>query len=540
MHYKLQNELQQLVSRAGQKPHSLVEEDLLLFFKNLNLKDVLIAISMLSARIFNAKEPQVFERSALCHPEGEGFITQHQLAYLANIAIVSGASDFAIIPITGGGDPVFFTLGGLYANGLPDPLLLEKDGGKSSKHMLSFLVRADFEQLAFQFHFGQQMARSIELFEHLSKVVPSSKINSLNKVLVKISGLSIREYFCVACAFYKNSSRRPSFHLSSLAQSEVARQTRFLNIAQLKKFLTLKCANYDKFRKEDMRLNESLHPKYTKTRFNTLLTYPLIEFSDSKTPSQYCIPSLPLYVKSAFQGLYWVFHRYYESLGMHLEFRKYFGALFEEYVGRLLRGAFGEAKVSPEIRYADSRRFFDWIVTLEGKTYFFECKAYQFALPRHQTGAIEEVLHHEIKKVAEAVVQVYKRTKEIGKHPELERFRGKKVVPIIVFYDMPFGSISPDNPWLKDAIKKKELELNLSGLSSFTYHTLDIEDLEFFEGAADCVDLEDLILQSQGESGSIGKVVREITGEAPYSKLLHEVSEKKVQQCLDEEEDTAS
>jgi hypothetical protein len=75
---------------------------------------------------------------------------------------------------------------------------------------------------------------------------------------------------------------------------------------KITKFLDILKADYKKFREEDLRANRDLEPIFTKTRFNPLLVYPVIE-ADKKPPGDdpYIIPNITLYIRSSYGGIYW-------------------------------------------------------------------------------------------------------------------------------------------------------------------------------------------------------------------------------------------
>ena|SRR5881628_2550801 len=77
-----------------------------------------------------------------------------------------------------------------------------------------------------------------------------------------------------------------------------------------------------------------------------------------------------------------------------------------------------DSNVRPFDSYAKGNSFVDWWVERGTRTYLFEAKAYQFSLPSRQTGERDVVVEREIKKVADAIKQVYKRIRDIPHYPD--------------------------------------------------------------------------------------------------------------------------
>jgi len=130
----------------------------------------------------------------------------------------------------------------------------------------------------------------------------------------------------------------------------------------------------------------------------------------------------------------WIVFSGIDQKGTEISFQ-----IFEEYVGLILKDAYGENEVRPEIPYKKGK-FIDWYVEKDDKVYLFEVKAKQFSLTILQTGNIELIQKEVKEKIFKAVKQVYDRISEINSYEELKQFRGKKIIPIIIFLDIPFVS----------------------------------------------------------------------------------------------------
>ena len=161
-------------------------------------------------------------------------------------------------------------------------------------------------------------------------------------------------------------------------------------------------------------------------------------------------------------------------------------------MGIILKGIYGDQNVHSEIIYDKDKKFIDWWIEKGDKIYLFEAKASQFALKSLQTGNRELILAGEIKKIAESIRQVFKRVQDISNYDEFSIFRNKKIIPIIVFMDMPFISTNLYRSLINEALEEFEKEEQLNGLKDFQIHLMNIEDLESFDEAADKIGLEDV------------------------------------------------
>src|SRR5205809_404064 len=142
--------------------------------------------------------------------------------------------------------------------------------------------------------------------------------------------------------------------------------------------------------------------------------------------------------------------------------------------------------------YAKGNSFVDWWVERGSRTYLFEAKAYQFSLPSRQTGDRDVVVEREIKKITDAIKQVYKRIRDIPHYPELEVLRNRRLVPVIVCMHMPFVGNAAYDQWVKERLDEVQRQENLPGLKDFEVHLLNVEELELFDEAIDTIELEDV------------------------------------------------
>jgi len=310
----------------------------------------------------------------------------------------------------------------------------------------------------------------------------------------------------------------PRFNIGNLTGVTMKGLADVLSEDKMSKFLNIVSSNYEEFRKLDNELNKNLDPVYTKTRFNPLWLKPLIKLGEN----DFIAPSMTAYMTSTFKGLFWWFDKYFrkQSRAKGDDFRSYFGGLFEEYVGDVIKDIYTEAKVSPEISYGSKKNgglFFDWIVTTENKIFLFEVKGYQFPLEVLQKGNPEHIRKEVVNKVIYTIIQMYRRVKDIDKFEELKHLRGKNLIPIGIFYDIPFVSTPMYEENILPALA--DLENKYVGIKDFKYYLLGIEELENYVYVSEKEDI-DVILEKASKNHQLGfnGVVKEINAKDPTNK----------------------
>jgi hypothetical protein len=501
------------IAELHQRPEGTVSEDeLKAVLRRYNLRDALITIGKASFYIYSSRDPNNIYKVAHREPETGIILSQWALAYLANIFLISGSNDYKSKYLSTNPDNLF-VLCNLYGNNLLQPEMAERKEQNDQEVFRSLMVRINFEQIEYQLTPVYIIARTIVLFDNLAKEVAPARFNPLPDILEHHIGLTTHDYLLIAMAVLSGVCSRATFRPSMFVEADVPRLKSVLKPDKIQRFLAVLASDYKQFRTEDEKANKVLNPSLTKTRLNPLWIYPIIESDDKQPNDAFIVPNALAYIKAAFGGLYWWFHRHFEKEGIQQEFRNYFGYLFQEYVGVILKGIYGDEKVHPELVYDRGKKFVDWWVERDSKIYLFEAKANQFALASRQTGAAELIVESEIRKVAEAIEQVYKRVQDISRYDELALFRSKQVIPFVVFLDMPYISGPMYEDWIKKYLEKIETEKTFKGLQDFPCFLLNIEELELFDAGADTIELESIfpvLRQNFGED--FLSVVRRATG----------------------------
>lgn len=488
------------IARLHQQPvNTVTEQDLRQLLRRYNLREGLLALGRTSFFIFSqSKSDAAVGKAVYRDPDTGVLVSQFCLAYLANLLIMSGTNDYRK-PLLGKPDNIQ-SLCNTYGNCLIDPAL-----GRSKVDegwFKTLMVHMYYEQMPdFQYSVDSMMARAITLFRDIAPHVTRPTIEPLPEILQKKAGLNPMDYLRLGFAVFVAAGQHHGacLNIEYLTGTSSPQLAPFMTDDKVRSFLAMVAADYPTFRALDEHHNADLDPKLTKYRFNPLFAYPVIKTQLGDKP--YVIPNVPIYLRKAYLGLYWWYHHYFEKEGHTKDFRDYFGDVFQQYVGVILKEMYGAEAVQGEIVYGGKakQRFIDWTVERNGKLYLFEVKAFQFSLDSLRI-ATPEILRREIDtKVVDSVEQVFKRVQDIDRHDELRHFRGKELVPVIVFLDMPWISGNLFNDWIRESLANITKQKGLKGLEHFAPHLLNIDELEMYDAAIDNIELHEVFAQYKGD-----------------------------------------
>jgi len=454
------------------------EQELLLVLNRYNLRDALIACSKTSKIIFEYKGENKLSNAGIRDPQSGLIITQFFSAYLANLMIISGSNDYKKKKLSEKQN--FSVLCNIYNQKIEMPELLR--AGIDFEQFKSFFIRMYYEQMSgFQFDQVVIISRNLIFYlDILPQITISDKLGDLHSVFLEENKITLQEYFMLAFCIWAIAKKDITFKAEQLTMAQIDSLKDILQ--KTDNFLNILKADYSLFREEDEKINKQFTGEYTKNRFNPLFVYPIIETQINEDGRKYVIPSFPAYIDKAFRGVFWWFNNYYEKKGQALDFRIFFGNIFENYVKLVLDTIYGKDNVKKFI-LNNGEEFFDWYVVKDEKVYLFEAKAYQFNLISKTTAEKKSIIEVEMDKVAKAMKQVNKNILKIEEYKELGMFKGKKVIPIIVALEMPFMGTDLYDDWLieKD-IKKEEI-----------VRIMNIEELEVFEGGKNIMGLEEVL-----------------------------------------------
>lgn len=466
-------------------------------FKNFNLLDSLKTIAIKSWNIdastseaFNINQQEDIDPQLI-------YINQFVLAYLANILIISGANNHRNLRLSDFTTDEMISFCSAYFNNLKEPLI-------TNNNIEEYFIRLNYEQFDYNICEAYCIARSIELYINIaSKVTPI-----LQDYFLQNTNLSIEAYFKIAYIIYIYSHYSPIFQKQNLIKSIIQY---FPNISanEVEYFLETNSSSIVNLRQIDADRNQKCH-RGSKYKYNFLKEFPIVEIKKDS----YIIPNKTIYIKQIFD-IFWKFEKY-----IGLSFREsYFDKIFDAYVGNILKNIFSSNKIE-KITYDKNNgeaEFFDWCVFDETNKiiYAFECKGYQLNISNIVTGNISE--QYLSKFIDKPISQMFNRLADLtsGQYDKINHLQGYTIIPIGIYYDIPFasGTIHENeiNLLLKDdelinKLSKSHKQISriikdgeISHLENFDYYLLSVSDLELLQGAiqydSNLLNFKDILFQ---------------------------------------------
>jgi hypothetical protein len=276
-------------------------------------------------------------------------VTQHTFAELAMWAIRNH-------PKAGGRKPspadVIRLANNIYS--IQDPFLGTKAGG------IMTLVRIAYEQFPYQEKLQYLIPRHIILY--LESNPPQLSLD-LDSAFHRVTDLTVKEFMMIGFIFYSAALAFHSFERAFIENTQVTSLRPYVSPEKVDAFLATAGADFQTFR--NLRLEEEkVAPGLGRFTFNPLLSRPIVKLPNGLL----CIPVPRLLIYRITQGIY------YDLLDAHRQpqgnmFSDWFGYAFQQYIGILLRGAFGNDKVYPEVAGVD------WLVILGDAALVLECRS---------------------------------------------------------------------------------------------------------------------------------------------------------------------
>ncbi len=276
-------------------------------------------------------------------------VTQHTFAELAMWAIRNHpeASDKKPLPAD-----VTRLANNIYS--IQDPFLGTEAGG------IMTLIRLAYEQFSYQEQLQYLIPRHIILY--LESNPPQLSLD-FNSTFQKVTNLTVKEFMMLGFIFYSAACAFTSFERNYVENTPVASLRPYVSQEKIDAFLTIVGADFETFRK--LRLEEEkTDPGLSRFTFNPLLSRPVVKLPNGRL----CVPTPRLLIYRITQGIYYdLLEDYRQPQGN--KFSDWFGYAFQEYIGVLLKEAFGNDKVYPEVAGVD------WLVILEDSALVLECRS---------------------------------------------------------------------------------------------------------------------------------------------------------------------
>jgi hypothetical protein len=477
-----------IVELQRYKDGTLPERVLKDVFNRYDLFDSLQSLANKSLEIYKFNLNNISLGTLFRDPRSNILVTQFSLAYLANIFLISGSNPYKSVKLNYADNVAI--LSNIYSNKLIDPILSSVEQLNNFETFVPFMIRANFEQMRLQDNPLYPFTRSIYIFTNILPNTPH--LNSIDIIDLFHSkvGVTVPDFFKLSALILASAQKNPIFSKAFFLNTRIPKIQNLLNEDHINKILSFYTIHYKSFFQLDKKFNSEFDPVYTKFRFNPLFIYPIIEFDSLSTP--FIIPNTYALQHRITNGLYWWLEDYFRQINLQNDFRTYFGNIFQEYCGTILKSIYGEQNVKPEFTYGkDKRRFIDWHIIKGEKVYLFEVKANQFNLHNNQIASKDSILREEIKKITDAIKQINKRISDISNFDKLRIFKGKKIIPVIVFLNIPFISSTLYKDWIDSQIQSDKT----NKLQYFPYENLfmlNINELELYADISDKIEIEDI------------------------------------------------
>ncbi len=361
--------------------------------------------------------------------------------------------------------------------GLPDPI--EEDESNSQ----GCLIRFGASQFDYDREFRHLLPRTLIIYKDLwNKVADNNKVD-LETAIQNISGLTLEEILILALVF-TGRSEKGFFYLYDELENIPESIKNFFCTNKQQAFVDLISCSYKDFRSQS---KTDIPPNitYDKFRFNPLHLKPAIIPDRNIRPGFskiYLTPIPTLIYQKVTRGIYFLFSDYFRTQEGN-QFRGSFGNVFQQYIGLLLKKTFGEDNVKPEWKYGGKKNLKDtpdWFVIQSNSVILIEVKQAGLYLNAKKWGEPKDVQDNLTKSIGSGVHQMYEFEHDLENDICLrpDWFDNLLISErIVVTYDRSYFL----NSILRDEIR----QLYPSISKSYHWHTIAVEELEYFLGIFD-------------------------------------------------------
>lgn len=467
----------------------VTEDDFCDALKGYKLDESLIVLGEISKILFDAnfKENELWKKEKtgfIIHKVSGQFVTEFAVEYIVNLFLICGSNNFKSLSLKDKDN--ILGIFSIYHNCIVHPPF--------KNNLVSLLIPMYLQQLSSQADIKDVLTRQILIFSKVLNEHSGPNKVDLNQYLIDETGMSIQDYTMLTFILLAAILESPRFNIGKFTEAKEEPLKTILTNEKMEAILKMLSATPAELRAIDQLYNSKLPPENTKSRYNPLWQKPIVKLGDN----DFVVPSTSAYKKGALTGLYWFFENRLKT-----KFRDYFGTLFEEYVGLIIKDTYDAQDIEPGILYGskkDAREFFDWIVNDKGAYILFETKAYQFPFYVLQTGDLDSVRKEILKKVVGTIRQMYERVQDIQKYSELEKFKGMDLRCVAVFYDIPFISTNTYDEDIKAALNG--MDSKYPGIKDFKYTLISVDELENYQYVKSCVTIEEVAERARKTPGA--------------------------------------
>lgn len=335
---------------------------------------------------------------------------------------------------------------------------------KTVEDKYSFLIRIEGEQSFYQERLRHAFARSWMIYIEANRSLTDRRTFDLEDEWRKYAGMDLGKFILLGFNYFAGLGEHESVS-RHFASSGIF--TGKLFEEDCEGFLAIAAATPKQFRDESKKY-EVEDPLYKKSEFNVLWPRPLIAIGSELTS-----PLPVLIANRVADGIRFDLRERMRHEGKGNPFSAYFGKLFEEYIGRLLKWTFGQDKVHYEPLYGKPERAGpDWVVIDGDAAILIECRTRTLTI---ETRALAEIgaVRDDIRKMfVETLMKYPSKIEDLRSGRTGLDFSGvKRIFPLIVTYER----VSYEAIYREIA----RIEFDAAGRGWFgDYELLGAEDLE--------------------------------------------------------------
>lgn len=431
----------------------LTEQDFISVFNRFDVKEALCTLGYLSKKCYDKKFAK------------EHRLLQFILAYYSNIFLLTKPyrqEEFKI---------------DIHDIHNMNVLYIEKLNEKfpEDNELLSFFIRTYYEQFTYGVPLSHIIGRNYLMY------LKYNDIKELNDIFLNQNSIDIYTYFKLAFYFFTVEQVRftPEEFNNWIGNTDAN-----LKIDDVQNFIKMLSLDIKSYKALDIELKSYIKSDINdKNKFNLLKKYPLVKIN-----KDYILANTFLFLSKVFD-LFWWFEDYFAETNDRMYFRNnYFKDMFETYVRNVLDDTYGKNSIK-KLKYKKNNspaEFFDMYYIESNIAYLFEVKAYRYNLNVMNSGDIRNEVY---KRFIEPKIQCYKRIKDFysNKYDELNVLKDKTLMPIIIYYDIPFCDSNMYDDYIKEELdknKNKILKLidekSLDNFLNFRCYNLSIRELEVY------------------------------------------------------------
>jgi hypothetical protein len=303
----------------------------------------------------------------------------------------------------------------------------------------------------------------------------------------RATGLSLKQIYLIGLTYLgifleqSKIERRPDIQIPGLTQEHIDRFLAFTSLGQRQLAVRLR---------SEHALDEGFFYRYSSLR-----EFPLVQISHQGRDEVLCpIPTL----------LFWrITTGLYYTLKDMPGFPNAFGGSFQRYVGEVLHQRITNPRMTvlSDVEYHDRRHrkdTVDWIIQQgDESALFIECKAMRLTWASKAGVADLSALENDIRKLASAVVQVYKTIRDYraGLYPNLHFVAARQIYPVVVTLE-DWYFFGREMPFRLDEAIRTEIEMTglpAAWLEEMPYCVMSVDEFEKAAGVLNSVGIQALI-----------------------------------------------